>query len=133
LSLAAIVSLAWAYNLNWHYSEHPVEKFGFSLNAIFWAGVVGIFCMRKQFNIFFFRWLSLAGKYSYGIYIFHYPIWKYAQKLMRDEVYADRAGLIKALAIILSIGCAVASYELYEKYFIRLKPSFGNSSRLAKR
>jgi peptidoglycan/LPS O-acetylase OafA/YrhL len=57
----------------------------------------------------------------------------YAQKLIRDGDYADRAGLIKGLAIIVSIGFAIASYELYEKHFIRLKFSFGNKNRFENR
>ena len=131
-SFAAIVSLSVAYNLNWHYSEGVTENFGYSLNAAFWGGILGIFWMRKAFNPYFFRWLALAGKYSYGIYVFHYPILKYAQKLIRDYAYADHIGLIKALAIIVSIGLAVASYELYEKRFIRLKFSFASKNKLVK-
>jgi hypothetical protein len=41
-------------------------------------------------------------------------------------------GLIKALVIIVSIGFAVDSYELYQKRFIRLKFSFTSKQQVGK-
>jgi peptidoglycan/LPS O-acetylase OafA/YrhL len=62
----------------------------------------------------------VLGKYSYGIYIFHQLVyWGIAQYKL-----APRGLPTLAASLALSLGLAVASYELMEKRFLRLKDRF---------
>ncbi|HEX4125887.1 MAG TPA: acyltransferase [Tepidisphaeraceae bacterium] len=72
------------------------------------------------------RWLRFFGKYSYGLYVFHYlfepwldrwfwllPAWPVASIVLH---------MILALAATLAV--ALASWHLYEKQFLKLKRWF---------
>ncbi len=82
------------------------------------------------------RFMRFFGKYSYGIYVFHFMV----ATIMK--VYAVEARLGQALGSPLaglavqallgvagSVLLAVGSYELFEKHFLRLKTRFAPSER----
>ncbi len=79
------------------------------------------------------RSLVMLGKYSYGLYVFHGLI---AYAFERRAVRAALAGalgshtlatLVQAAAgLVLSMLVAVASYELFEVHFLKLKKLFGD-------
>jgi peptidoglycan/LPS O-acetylase OafA/YrhL len=66
-----------------------------------------------------FRWRAARalGKYSYGIYVLHQPIY-YA---FRQYQVVPRGLPMAAATLSVSLILAVASYELFEKRFLRLK------------
>jgi peptidoglycan/LPS O-acetylase OafA/YrhL len=71
--------------------------------------------------------LRFFGRYSYGLYVYHYSMDTTFTWPMRD--WFGSHGLSKAAAILMaaavvmaiSIMISVASYHLYEKHFLRLK------------
>jgi peptidoglycan/LPS O-acetylase OafA/YrhL len=69
--------------------------------------------------------LRLIGRYSYGMYVFHLPLHMYFGNLLLHRLVGNvttGVGLIYSLAIIVaSFAVAAASYELFERYFLRLK------------
>lgn len=66
--------------------------------------------------------LVYLGKISYGLYLFHYPLFHFI-----TEVLPDASFLIKApLKIGLSILVAALSFHLIEVKFLRLKKHFTN-------
>lgn len=82
-------------------------------------------------------WLRFLGKYSYGLYVFH-GILAYGLVAHRTlPFFIGLAGgshfagvLLQALAAtIVSIAVAVASYELFEVRFLKLKDHFSPSPR----
>ena len=75
-------------------------------------------------------WLRVIGKYSYGIYIFHVPLfgamslfvaWR-VEYWLGDSVWVGLA-LVAALAGV-TFGIAAASYELFERPILKLKRHF---------
>lgn len=84
-------------------------------------------------------WLRVLGKYSYALYLFHYPL----MAIVRDVIYGPEQFLtlrgsqlpgeavFVALGVGLSLAAAWLSYQLFERHFLKLKPFFamGHSTR----
>ena len=77
------------------------------------------------------RPLRTAGKYSYGWYVFHYPIWTWSFGLATGlpllRGFRENAAFAPALIagnLVVSFALAVTSYHLYEKHFLKLKKYF---------
>lgn len=74
--------------------------------------------------------MRFFGKYSYGIYVFHYSLDAAFDAPLRrwfDRQFHFRAvgvGLSGLLIAALAVGVAYASYHLYEARFLRLKKYF---------
>ena len=67
--------------------------------------------------------IRYLGKISYGLYIFHIVgIYEAAVLCVKMNIVAPEWQLPIALAI--TIGLAIISYELFEKYFLRKKKKF---------
>ena len=87
--------------------------------------------VARVMNLRFFRFL---GKYSYGIYVFHIPIFEAVEVVTRQpiadhihsRVLAHLVTLTCALAIIIPV--AILSFNLYEKPFLKLKRYFNYAS-----
>jgi peptidoglycan/LPS O-acetylase OafA/YrhL len=77
------------------------------------------------------RWL---GRYSYGLYVFHALFMPGMSRLVTTLTHRSAmdggVGSVAFvfLAVSIPLGCAVASYELYEKRFLRLKRLFAARS-----
>lgn len=87
------------------------------------AGIPG-----KALNWKVLRWL---GGYSYGIYVYHFPIWIASGIFLQDHGLWSkvRASTGLSLAFVAanataSISLALASFHLYEKHFLKLKKYF---------
>jgi peptidoglycan/LPS O-acetylase OafA/YrhL len=82
------------------------------------------------------RW---TGKYSYGLYVLHLPLFSYLQAPVHEWL-EHTLGERKALLVVLtglicfavSIVAAYASYNLYERRFLRLKRFFDYAKPVAK-
>jgi len=123
-SITIILFLVFWFELNWHYSNYPVQTVGYTLNAFFWGSVVGISCLSRFNNHFLYKCLAKAGKYSYGLYIFHVPVMVAVQKTIKESIGDDRVILVAAVSFFISILLAVLSYHSYERYFFRMRPAF---------
>jgi peptidoglycan/LPS O-acetylase OafA/YrhL len=82
------------------------------------------------------RWLRFLGKYSYAIYVFHYPIHFIASHHLADVVNgADTNWRLLRLALyvcgiaVLSIAAALISWHVLEKPFLDFKERFAPSRR----
>ena len=136
--LAAGVYLAW---LAWTEDGLPwldpkVDVLGLSSLAVLAAAVlVGVSSRPRMFGALRTTPLVFLGKYSYGIYVFHYILWP------RLEHYAPAArlaavsgselfGLVAhvAIGIALSVAVAVASFHLLERRFLALRERFSYAS-----
>lgn len=76
--------------------------------------------------------LRFLGKYSYGFYIFHWPVYllvkPYADELSERFLVAGSFGFLLTSALLATLaGLAVSlvSYHGFEKHFLKLKKYFG--------
>jgi peptidoglycan/LPS O-acetylase OafA/YrhL len=125
--MALAVVLVWIVTKQtaWHYSVDMVRKYGFTLDAIFWATLMGFFLSGGQNfinRIFSGRWMTSLGKYSYGMYIFHWPLYIIISRQYIFNVGTrDKTWLLAAVAFAVTYFCSLASYHLLEKHFLNLK------------
>ena len=82
-------------------------------------------------RIFSMRWLSFLGKYSYGLYVFHYMMMPLMDRWVSTERMSNLlgsfiVGMAAHLAICIgaSIVVALLSWHLLEKHFLKLKRHF---------
>jgi peptidoglycan/LPS O-acetylase OafA/YrhL len=74
--------------------------------------------------------LRFFGKYSYGIYVFHYSINGFLMESLRlffnQHAHSRAIGVVAPALIIagISVLAALLSYHLYEVHFLRLKRYF---------
>lgn len=72
-------------------------------------------------------WLRLAGKYSYGLYVVHWPVMIGTSYVITQGLLGSAGALLARpwafapLVLALSAACAMASWHLYESRFLRLK------------
>jgi peptidoglycan/LPS O-acetylase OafA/YrhL len=111
--------------INWHYSIDLVGKYGYTLDAIFWATLMGFFlCGGQHFmkRILTGRLMTGLGKYSYGMYIFHWPLYIIISRQFIFNVSTqNKTWLLAAVAFVTTCLCSFASYHLLEKHFLKLK------------
>ncbi len=129
-SVVILVGLAWRYQrLNWESSATAIC--GFPVIAVASAALITLSLKNPLFQATFnwsaMRWL---GKYSYGIYVLHYPVLTLFQSLDLPAHVRNLNGELEARLLtlstsaVVSIGLAALSFHFYENRFLRLKKYF---------
>jgi peptidoglycan/LPS O-acetylase OafA/YrhL len=122
--------LQWQNNIT-------VPTLGFSIIAITFAALIAMTLQERSRTqrAFSNSVLRFFGRYSYGIYVFHYsvaeivglPVRRWANLHFHSKAFAVLSGA--AAVVCVSIALALISYHLYEKRFLRLKRYFTYGSR----
>jgi peptidoglycan/LPS O-acetylase OafA/YrhL len=120
-----------------------MQSVGYTLLALAFGCIILSAYYRSGSNHWFDRVLTFAplraaGKYSYGIYVWHRWVYLVGASLFRTQPWygaSARYSLLLAGAMVLaSCGVAFLSYHLFEKRFLLLKdrfvPQFVPSARL---
>jgi peptidoglycan/LPS O-acetylase OafA/YrhL len=104
---------------------------GHTLHVLFWTALLGYLMLLPAgafgARIFSGRFLVAMGKYSYGMYIVHLPVWIVMTTLLQQrygQPWHSMPGAVfylplVAFAITWLLG--VLSYHCLEKYFLRIK------------
>ena len=78
------------------------------------------------------RILKFFGKISYGLYVYHWPVYillfeTLHQLLFRISLFTEKTSFVTAsvAVTIVSILLSLLSYEYFEKSFLKLKNNFG--------
>ena len=131
-ALAACIAIA-VYDRNFDFATNPhVNRFGYSLLALAGTALIGMALRKNSTASVWFAAPSLRwfGRYSYGLYLWHWIVVALTADLGAD-FFAHRslpaalvrlARAVAQLCIILPL--AIGSYHLYEKQFLKLKRFF---------
>ena len=117
-----------------HSEEIPIQVIGQSLIVILSTGLIayavvegasGLTSLQRALSV---GWLRTFGKYSYAMYVFHFPIhhlmnpYKAAWELGTDDpLRIVRVIAYVTLVILLSLAASLLSWRLIEKPFLDLK------------
>ena len=146
LGFSALILLILAipnHGLDWSLKISPtasalIQTLGFSLAGIASAATIAMTLQSgsKTQRLFQNRFLRFFGKYSYGIYVFHFSIDGTLKRPLRlffnNHLHSKGLSvLLEALiAGSLSVLVAVLSYSLFEVHFLRLKRYFSYNRSL---
>ena len=134
LSGAGLATMWWVNSgLEW---EHPlwVAVYGTTLLSILFAALVAVSLENGGvFNrIFSLQWLRFFGRYSYGLYVYHYTLMAMLAPHIHEATLARThskmlAVLVTGLVVfVITIVVAWVSYNFYEKRFLLLKDRFSS-------
>ena len=133
----ALSILIWALPDDYQWFSPQMQEFGYSSLALFFGALL-VLAMRSKdrspiARLFNSRALRFLGKYSYALYLFHYPIKAWVRSrvwqggpfpsLFGSRLPAQLLFYVEASAP--AIALAVLSWHLYEKRFLSLKKFFG--------
>ncbi|MGO8998989.1 MAG: acyltransferase family protein [Polyangiaceae bacterium] len=121
-------------------TSRAVQLVAYTGLAVLFTGVVlaAVVAPAGSTIAVFLSWapLSFIGRYSYGIYLCHYPLEPLFLKVFPMERIArtTHAPLLAVLLFIafqtaVSTAIAFVSYQLYERHFIGLKGRFTKSKK----
>jgi len=134
---ALVVVVCMLVGVGYHYhhlsSDVPfIETFGYTLTALAGCALIASCLSGNRLARLGFenRAIRFLGKYSYGIYVFHYSVDAALTAPLRRWLliafHSKPAAVLLASIpeIVSSILVAYASYHLYEKRFLNLKRYF---------
>ncbi|CAN5426614.1 hypothetical protein BH10ACI4_BH10ACI4_22050 [soil metagenome] len=130
-ALLAIVTFSHTGNFN----SYAMTTVGYPVLAIFFACIL-LFALKADSvaswvgNLKVFRFF---GKYSYGMYIFHYvfnPVTARLQPILQQRLHSIVLGGFAYVGLVFlgTIAVSVLSFNLYEKQWLRLKSKFSYAS-----
>jgi peptidoglycan/LPS O-acetylase OafA/YrhL len=120
----ATLLIMFIENVQWHFSVSVVKKYGYTMNAIFWSALIGFTLSPGQYlckTIFTSNLMIGFGKYSYGMYIFHLPIFVILSGKHIVNAALGNRWLLALVAFVSTCLCSFASYHLVEKNFLKYK------------
>ena len=110
-----------------HFRNPYLVRFGYTLFAIFFASIIAFAYDTNRTGAVANRVLSLGplvffGKYSYGIYVYHWLLYKGAYLYLEAKYRLPNTAIIPFLVIVVAI--SVISYHCFEKHFLVFKSRF---------
>jgi peptidoglycan/LPS O-acetylase OafA/YrhL len=131
-----IVAALRYHGLFWE-TNFFIPTFGFTLAAISFAALIAMALRRgsKTQQLFSNSTLRFFGKYSYGIYVFHYsfetmlniPTRLYVSNHLHSKALGVLAGACVVMAATIPV--ALLSYHFYESRFLALKRYFSYNKK----
>jgi peptidoglycan/LPS O-acetylase OafA/YrhL len=126
LPVCILITLGLMYLITWH--SPWMGRVGFALVAM--ASCVAILDLVASpyslfRNLLETRALTYCGKISYGLYLYHFPIYTFVNYELRPFHWVYRVPIM----VLASFAIASLSYHLFEKRFLPLKKHFGHQKR----
>jgi len=122
VSAASIVSIIGITG-NYYINNPLLQTVGYTLIDMFCGALLVVLVSSSSISfikiIFKSRVLVFLGKYSYGLYVYHKPIYYFAEIYLAQWILNRE--VISVIGIVLSVALAVISYRLLEAPFLRLK------------
>jgi peptidoglycan/LPS O-acetylase OafA/YrhL len=125
LGIAALSVLLWARGSS--YVDPVMRTIGYSGVMFVMAGIVGVALLARKrdfiYKVFTVPLLLWLGRYSYGLYVLHVPIFAVLRRVLMRYLGNDAVGLAaQALISAVAVACAaVLVWHTYEKQWLKLK------------
>ncbi len=115
------------YSQNLSFKNPYYIRFGYTLFAILFACIIAFVYDLKQIGIVTNRILSIKiltffGTYSYGIYVYHWILYKGVYIYLKNKYVFSNAYILLFLGVVIII--SVISFHTFEKYFLNFKSKF---------
>jgi peptidoglycan/LPS O-acetylase OafA/YrhL len=128
----AFLLLILLFSFNLAYSNPFLKTIGYTIIAVFFGSVVTLsFGEKLLINRFLDnKFLKFFGKYSYGMYVFHFPIFWLLRTPLFDFFfdlnvnYFMSKTITSVFVLILTKSFSLISYHLLELPFLKLKKYF---------
>jgi peptidoglycan/LPS O-acetylase OafA/YrhL len=120
----AMMILICAFRHTTSHVDRMIDTAGFSIIAIAYGALL-VLAMGPLSKLFSLGFLRMFGKYSYGIYLYHFPL---TAVFEHAKSFFDRYpfGSVTYVAFCLSANLAIAalSFHLFEQPILNLKKRF---------
>lgn len=132
LLASVILGAVLVFSPNTRPTEAPqIWTFGFTLNALI-SGSLLLLALRPTgivVRVFNMKLLRKLGKYSYGLYIYHFPLVAILEVLKPAMIHALHSEFIAKLVfvpgtLLVNYIIAKASYEFFESPILNLRSKF---------
>jgi len=115
---------------NLHFRNPYFVRFGYTLFALLFASIIAFIYDTKKIGMFTNRILSVSplrffGKYSYGIYIYHWILYKGVYVYLANKYNLPDLFIIPFLLAVILI--SFISFKYFEKYFLNFKSKLNNT------
>jgi peptidoglycan/LPS O-acetylase OafA/YrhL len=119
VAFVAVVCIVWQTGVPWRLASDVTSWYGNTLNVVFWTGIMAQALQPGIAESFFRqRWLMIAGKYSYGMYLLHVPVKVLLSKWFQLRGYQPDAVPAALLFCVTTLLLAMISFHLLEKRFL---------------
>jgi peptidoglycan/LPS O-acetylase OafA/YrhL len=126
-----LLAIAIVAGHSWHFSSRPMETAGFTVLAAMFGCILALALISGTLTnrIFSNRVLRFYGRYSYGLYVWHYLLYPLTSRFVPTFLRIFRFPILGEAAFTLAMlamftGAAVLSYSFFESYFLAMKSKF---------
>jgi len=129
LCLVAAISIMIYFHTAWAFSKSPVDIIGYSVNGLFWFFLIS-FSLRTPNKyiqrLLSAKWLTMTGKYSYGMYLFHVPVYLLVTKCITSLHVSTGIEfvIITFCSVLLTYIIAYLSSTVIERPFLKMRNIF---------
>lgn len=127
IAACAVLLAVVAYTRTCYFYDYPMQILGFTAIPVVVGGILARALEPGPLaRLFSVRPLRFLGKYSYGLYVYHYLFFTVASLFLPACVGAAHSAALGFLLCVTiwiggSTGIAVLSYELFESRILALK------------
>lgn len=132
----SILIVIFAFSTDLSFRNPYFVKAGYTIFAVFFACTITFIYDTKAIGKVANTILSLSpltffGKYSYGIYIYHWILYKTVYNYFSSRYIFSKIYIFPFLAVVILI--SVISFHTFEKFFLNFKSKFNAPKPLMKK